>query len=83
MRDGLRTYILGNFMFGAKADDLDDDASFLETGILDSTSVLELISHLEQQYGIVVSDTELVPENLDSISRLCAYLARKGAAVAQ
>ena len=67
-------------MFGSRSEDLGDNTSFLENGILDSTGVLELIGHLEERYGVAVSDTELVPENLDSISRLCSFLEKKGVA---
>lgn len=82
MREQLRTYIIENFMFGASPEELKDDESLLEAGVLDSTSVLELVAHLEETYGIIVKDTELVPQNLDSIVRLEAYLNRKGASIA-
>ena len=81
MRDGLRSYILENFMFGSRPEDLEDWMSFLEQGILDSTGVLELVGHLEDRYGVAVTDNELVPANLDSIDRLCAFLGRKGASI--
>jgi acyl carrier protein len=68
-------------MFGASPDELDDDVSLLQSGIIDSTGVLELILHLEQQHGVSIDATELRPENLDSINRLLAFLARKGAPV--
>jgi acyl carrier protein len=72
----LRTYIIDNFLFG---DDkgFDDSVSFLESGILDSTGILEVISFLEEQFTIKVKDDELVPENLDSIMNLVGYLGRK------
>jgi acyl carrier protein len=76
----LRTFIVNNFMFGQNADSLADDQSFLETGVIDSTGVLELIAFLEQQYAIKVEDHEVVPANLDSIGQLDAFLARKRAA---
>lgn len=77
----LRTYIIENFLFG---DDkgFDDSASFLESGILDSTGILEVISFLEEQFAIKVKDDELVPENLDSIMNLVGYLGRKMALAA-
>jgi acyl carrier protein len=81
MRESLRAYILETFMFGASPDELDDDVSLLQSGILDSTGVLELILHLEQQHGVSIDATELMPENLDSINRVLAFLARKGAPV--
>jgi acyl carrier protein len=78
MRETLRSFVLGNFMFGAAADALDEDASLLDSGVVDSTGVMELVSFLEDRFGVTVEDSELTPENLDSINRLCAYLARKG-----
>lgn len=72
----IRRFIADRFLFG---DDrkLGDDDSLLEAGIVDSTGVLELINHLEERYGIKVSDDELVPENLDTIAGIAAFLARK------
>ena len=62
------------------ADGLVDDASFLEHGVIDSMGVLELVAHLESTYGVKVKDEELLPENLDSINSVAAYLTRKLAA---
>ena len=58
-------------------DDVDEDASFLEQGIIDSTGMLELVMFLETTYGIKVSDDELVPENLDSLNKVAAFIDRK------
>ena len=57
--------------------DLKDTDSFLENGIIDSTGVLELVSFLEEKFGIEVADEELIPENLDSITNVVNYLQRK------
>ena len=72
----IRQFIADRFLFG---DDkkLGDDDSLLEAGIIDSTGILELIGHLEQRYGIKVNDDELVPENLDTIAAIAAFLAKK------
>lgn len=72
----IRQFIVDRFLFG---DDkkLGDDDSLLEAGIIDSTGILELINHLEEQYGIKVNDDELLPENLDTIASIVAYLAKK------
>jgi acyl carrier protein len=72
----VRNFIVANFLLGRRVAFGDDD-SFLEEGIIDSTGILELISHLEETYGIEVADDELNPENLDSINRIAAYLTRK------
>jgi acyl carrier protein len=80
IRQELRTFIIGNFMFGQGGDTLTNAQSFLETGVIDSTGVLELIAFLEQQYGITVEDHEVLPVNLDSIDQLASFVQRKRAA---
>lgn len=76
IRQGLRSFIVTHFLFG-EAGNLSDDTSFLETGTVDSTGVLELVAHMESAYGFKVEDDELIPENLDSIDSLVAFVERK------
>jgi acyl carrier protein len=74
----IRQFIADRFLFGDDTK-LGDEDSLLEAGVVDSTGILELISHLEERYGIKVNDDELVPENLDTIAAIAAFLARKTA----
>jgi acyl carrier protein len=76
IKTSIKTFIVDNFLFGT-ADNLNDNTSFLEEGIIDSTGVLELITFLEETYGITVDDEELIPENLDSINNVTAFLNAK------
>jgi acyl carrier protein len=76
-----RSFITTNFYVADPAA-LSDDDSLLDAGIIDSTGVLDLIGFIEQQFGVTVADEELVPENLDSITRLTAFLERKHQAAA-
>ena len=75
----LRQFIVNNFLFGDESERFafSDADSFQERGIVDSTGILELVCHLEEQYAIDVTDAELVPENLDSLSRIARYIHRK------
>ena len=57
--------------------------SFLENGFIDSTGVLQLVTFLEETFGITVEEGELTPENLDSINNISAYLSRKRRGVEQ
>ncbi len=77
IRHELRSFIKDNFMIGRNPDELTDNGSLLELGIIDSTGVLELVGFLEERYGIQVEDNELVPENLDSLENLERYVSRK------
>lgn len=80
MRNKIRGFILGNFLFTREESKLADDASLLGQGLMDSTGVLELMTFLENEFGVQVADEEMVPENLDSVDRICAYLDQKYAA---
>ena len=57
---------------------LEDDESFLEHGVIDSIGMMELVALLNRNFNINISDDELIPENLDSIASVCAFLHRKG-----
>ncbi|MBW1717765.1 MAG: acyl carrier protein [Deltaproteobacteria bacterium] len=76
LRERIRAFVIENFLFG-NDDGLSDESSFLEEGIIDSTGILELVSFLEEEFGITVEDEELIPENLDSINNVVSYLAKK------
>jgi len=75
----LREFIAENFMMGMDPSELTDTGSFLELGIIDSTGVLELVGFLEEKYSIEVADSDLIPDNLDSLENLVKYVARKTA----
>ena len=76
LKNKIRQFIVENFLFG-QDNGLKDDTSFLDEGIIDSTGILELVSFLEEEFSISVEDEELIPENLDSIMNVVAYLERK------
>jgi len=72
----IRDFVVTNFLFG-EADSLQDDASFMNSGVLDSTGMLEFVHFLESTFQIRVESEELVPDNLDSVSRAAAFVTRK------
>ena len=73
----LRNFVIQNFLYGDRNAALDNNDSFLEKGIVDSTGVLELVSYLEETFGIKVEDEEIIPDNFDSIATLTRYIERK------
>jgi acyl carrier protein len=73
----VRRFIAENFLFREEIESLPEDASFLEAGIIDSTGVLELVCFLESSFDIEIADDEMLPENLDSIRAVTAYVQRK------
>jgi len=73
----IRNYILENYLFTDDQSALSSEDSFLEKGILDSTGILEMIYFLEETFGISVADDELVPENMDNLRNIAAYVERR------
>ena len=70
-------FIVDTFLFGSAPDCFSDEDSFLKSGIIDSTGILELIEHIEETYGIEIKDEEMLPENLDSLANVMAFVCRK------
>ena len=73
----IRQYLAENFLFSDNGYELEDEVSFLEEGIVDSTGVLELVAFLEETWSIEVEDEELVPENLDTLGNITRFVQRK------
>ncbi|WP_430809850.1 MULTISPECIES: acyl carrier protein [unclassified Carboxylicivirga] len=58
-----------------------DDTLIFEEGIFDSMALLNLITFLESEFGVVAEDTDLQEENFGSVQRIADYLERKRALV--
>jgi len=77
MEDKIRAYVLENFLFTDDQNALVDSESFLEKGIIDSTGILEIIGFIEAEFNVTVEDDDMVPENLDSVNNIVAFLSKK------
>lgn len=75
----IEEFILNSFLFGDSERMPSRDASLLQSGVIDSTGVLELIEYLESEFALRVEVTESVPENLDSIDNLVRFVTAKTA----
>ena len=73
----IKNFIIENFIIDESTATLDNDQSFLESGIIDSTGILELVSFLEEHYTIKIEDEELIPGNLDSVNNVVGFINRK------
>jgi acyl carrier protein len=71
----IRKFLVDNFLFG-RAEKLREDQSLLGT-VIDSTGALELVTFLQEHFAIVVGDEDMLPENLDSVKSVVAYVANK------
>jgi acyl carrier protein len=68
----VRGFISDNFILDGA--DLAGDASLTQQGVLDSMGVLELIMFVEERFGVKIPDEDTLPENLDSVDRIVAYV---------
>jgi acyl carrier protein len=76
MLEKIRAFVIENYLFGEE-EKLRDSDSFMESGIIDSTGILELVRFLETSFGVKVADEDLIPDNLDSIDKIVAFVQRK------
>jgi acyl carrier protein len=70
----VRDFITENFF--VEDGDLDGTTSLIGSSIIDSTGVLEIMVFLEETFGIEVPDEDAVPENLDTVDNIVAYVGR-------
>ena len=78
----LHDFLLENFALDGELNHIDVNQSLIQTGVVDSTGLLELVSFVESTYGITVPDEDLLPENFESIANISAYVMARSAAAA-
>ncbi|HEU4404160.1 MAG TPA: acyl carrier protein [Polyangiaceae bacterium] len=76
IRAKVRDFIVNNF-YVTEPSVITGSASLRDRGIVDSTGMLEVVSFLEQEFGLEVADHELVADNFDTLDAIIAYVARK------
>ncbi len=76
IKQQIREHIVENILFG-EGDALDDNVSFQESGILDSTGFLDLVTFIETTFAIEISDDELDPENLETLDKISRFVEKK------
>jgi acyl carrier protein len=76
VQERVRGFIL-EYFFISDPDELTDEVSLLDSGYVDSTGMMEIILFLEGEYAIHIEDHETIPDNLESIAQIAAFVARK------
>ena len=77
LNEQIRNFILENYLFTNDTKALGLDDSLLGRGIVDSTGMLEIIFFIEEQLGVKVKDEEMIPDNLDGVNKIAAYVQSK------
>lgn len=81
IKDKLRLFILENFLFTDDQGELNNEDSFMDQGIIDSTAILELIFFMEEEFSVKVEVEEMIPDNLDSINKVTRFIESKTGAL--
>jgi acyl carrier protein len=76
IQERVRRFIL-EYFYVSDPEELTDDVSLLDSGYVDSTGMMEIILFLEGEYAIHIEDHETIPDNLESITQIAAFVARK------
>ena len=77
MKEELRQYILKNFLPGEKPSNLHDDTPLRTSGIVDSMGMLQMVSFVEERFGVEVDAYEASVENFDRIEDIAAFIKGK------
>ena len=73
----IKEFIAANLLFSPEGFFYSDDSSFLKEGIVDSIGVMELVSFVQGTLGVTVAQSEVTPDNFDSVARIAAFVRRK------
>lgn len=76
--DRIAAYV-STLALGEQSAPITPEASLLDSGLIDSTGIIEVVSFLEAEYGIAVADEDIVPENFETVRRIAAFVESKRA----
>ena len=73
----IRDFLARNFLLSTDGFPMDNEASLLDGGVIDSTGILELTLFVEETFEIDIEDHEITPENFDSVNSIVRYVNSK------
>jgi acyl carrier protein len=73
----LRGFIVDQLRWDGTSDQLTDDYPLLDSGVIDSLGILEIVQFLEDEYGVEIADDELVPENFATLTAIAKLMESK------
>lgn len=75
----IERFIVDEIMLADSSTKIDPDDSLISSGVLDSLALLRLIAFIEEQFGIIIEDSEVVPENLETVNDIKTFIEQKKA----
>lgn len=76
----IERFIVDEIILGDSSTKIDPDESLISSGVLDSLALLRVIAFIEEQFGITVEDSEVIPENLETVNDIRSFIEKKQAA---
>jgi len=73
----IKDYVTGELLYDRDVAGLADDDSLLGPGLLDSVSILRMVAWLEEEFGVSIPDEDVVPDNVETVTRLAALVRTK------
>ena len=77
LEQDLRTYVISNQLPGENPDSVALDEDLLDSGILDSLAIMQLVTHIEKTYGITIKTEEIDPQYFETIQTLASFVRSK------
>jgi acyl carrier protein len=77
LETSIERFIVDEILLGSEQTRLDPDESLISSGVLDSLALLRLIAFLEEQMGVTVEDSEVIPENFETVNEIKGFIERK------
>ena len=75
----IRDFLTREVFYDKDLRDLKPDESLLERGLLDSLSILKIVTFCEESFGITIPDQEVLPEHFESVRAIATLVARQRA----
>ncbi|MBI2521710.1 MAG: acyl carrier protein [Bdellovibrio sp.] len=75
--DNLRHFITDNFLYGVDISNLQNDTSLINSGLVDSAGIMEVVAYVEETFNISVDDADLLPTNFDSMNGIAHFINNK------
>ena len=77
VKDTIRDYILREYLPGESPANLTDETPLRTSGILDSMATLNLVTFLEESFGITIDAHETGIDQFDRIADIATLVAQK------
>jgi acyl carrier protein len=74
----IRTFIVERLAPATGRTHLDDDDDLIDSGVVDSLGIFQLVAFLEEKFGVVIADSEITPDNFATIARIERLVAERG-----